>query len=222
MGARVATSAVLCDLDGTLIDSLPSLREAYRRFIADHAPDADAPPFERWNGTALRDVVRGLELKLSLEGGHDQLLEQYLALLEHSYVGDAALAPGALALLDDVRGRGVRTAIVTSAPRELTMRVLERCALLERADTIVTGDDVEQAKPSPAGYLEALRRLGVAADEAIAIEDSRAGVQAAIAAGLRCIAIASAGAEPDGAWITASGAQASPDLADALELLRGA
>ena len=220
MGARVATSAVLCDLDGTLIDSLPSLREAYRRFVADHAPDADAPPFERWNGTALRDVVRALELELGLDGGHDQLLEQYLALLEHSYVDHSALAPGALALLDDVRARGARTAIVTSAPRELTMRVLERCGLLERADTVVTGDDVEQAKPSPAGYLEALRRLGVAADEAIAVEDSRAGVQAAIAAGLRCIAIS--GKAADGAWIAASGAQASPDLADALELLRGA
>ena len=220
MGARVATSAVLCDLDGTLIDSLPSLREAYRRFVADHAPDVDAPPFERWNGTALRDVVRALELELGLEGGHDQLLDQYLALLEHSYVGHSALAPGALALLDDLRARGVRTAIVTSAPREMTMRVLERCGLLERADTVVTGDDVEQAKPSPAGYLEALRRLGVAADAAIAVEDSRAGVQAAIAAGLRCIAISAT--EADGGWITASGAQASPDLADALELLRGA
>jgi sugar-phosphatase len=220
MGARVATSAVLCDLDGTLIDSLPSLREAYRRFVADHAPDADAPPFERWNGTALRDVVRGLELELSLDGGHDQLLEQYLALLEHSYVGHSALAPGALDLLDDVRARGLRTAIVTSAPRAMTMRVLERCALLDRADTVVTGDDVDQAKPSPAGYLEALRRLGVAADNAIAVEDSPAGAQAAIAAGLRCIVIAGDGT--DSAWITASGAQASPDLADALELLRGA
>lgn len=220
MGARVATSAVLCDLDGTLIDSLPSLREAYRRFVADHAPDAVAPPFERWNGTALRDVVRALELELGLDGGHDQLLDQYLALLEHSYVGHSALAPGALDLLDDVRARGVRTAIVTSAPREMTMRVLERSGLLERADTVVTGDDVEQAKPSPAGYLEALRRLGVAAGEAIAVEDSPAGVQAAIAAGLRCIAVC--GDEADGAWITASGAQASPDLAAALELLRGA
>ena len=220
MGARVATSAVLCDLDGTLIDSLPSLREAYRRFIADHAPDADAPPFERWNGTALRDVVHELERELGLDGGHEALLEQYLALLEHSYVGHSALAAGALTLLDDVRSRGVRTAIVTSAPRELTMRVLERCALTERADTVVTGDDVEQAKPSPAGYLEALRRLGIAADEAVAIEDSRAGVQAAIAAGVRCIAIS--GAQADSGWITASGAQASPDLAHALELLRGA
>lgn len=220
MGARVAIGAVLCDLDGTLIDSLPALREAYRRFLADHAPDADAPPFERWNGTALRDVVGGLELELGLRGGREALLERYLALLEDSYARRSALAPGALALLDDVRARGVRTGLVTSAPRGLTLRVLERCELTARLDAVVTGDDVAQAKPSPEGYLEALRRLGVAADAAVAIEDSQAGVQAAIAAGLRCIAIA--GAEADGAWIAASGAQASPDLADALELLRGA
>lgn len=210
----------MCDLDGTLIDSLPALREAYAQFLAAHAADAaTAPPFERFNGTALRDVVRELERELSLDGGHDALFAQYLAILERGYAPHAALAPGALALLDDVRDRGARTAVVTSAPRALALRVLEGCGLLERLDAVVAGDDVAAGKPSPLGYLEALRVLGVDARDAIAIEDSPAGVQAAIAAGVRCIAVA--GPDEDRGWIPASGAQASSDLAAALELLPG-
>lgn len=221
VGAPVGPGAVLCDLDGTLIDSLPVLREAYAQFLAAHAADATtAPPFERFNGTALRDVVRDLERELSLDGGHDTLFAQYLAILEQGYAPHAAIAPGALALLDDVRGRGARTAVVTSAPRALALRVLESCGLLEHVDAVVGADDVAAAKPSPLGYLEALRVLGVDAGDAIAIEDSPAGVQAAIAAGVRCIAVAGPG--EDRGWIAGSGAQASTDLGSALELLRAA
>jgi HAD superfamily hydrolase (TIGR01509 family) len=221
MGAGLGIRAVLCDLDGTLIDSLPALRDAYRQFLAERAPGATSPPpFERWTGTALRDVVRELALELELQHGPEELLAHYLAVLERSYVLHAASAPGALALLDELRARGIRTAVVTSAPRDLALRVLDRCDLLRRIDAVVAGDDVDDAKPAPLGYLEALRRLEVPAEQAIALEDSRAGVQAAVAAGVRCIALDGTGA--DSAWIQTSGAQASRDLAGALELLRSA
>jgi beta-phosphoglucomutase-like phosphatase (HAD superfamily) len=53
----------------------------------------------------------------------------------------------------------------------------------------VTADDVPHSKPAPDVYLLAMAQLGIKADEAIAIEDTAAGAQAAVAAGLRCIAI---------------------------------
>jgi HAD superfamily hydrolase (TIGR01509 family) len=56
-------------------------------------------------------------------------------------------------------------------------------------DAIVTSDDVMHAKPAPDIYLEVCRRLGVAPGEAVALEDSAAGIAAAKAAGLTCIAV---------------------------------
>jgi beta-phosphoglucomutase-like phosphatase (HAD superfamily) len=58
-----------------------------------------------------------------------------------------------------------------------------------RFHTVITGTEVPDLKPSPAVYLEVLRRTGCAPERAVAVEDSGNGVRAAVAAGLRCLAV---------------------------------
>ena len=216
MGARLGVEAVLLDLDGTLIDSIPALRDAYGRFLDVHAPTASPPPFDRWNGVFLGEVVRILQAELGISGGADELLREYESILEECYVESATSAPGAEALLDELASAQIRTAVVTSGARRLALPVLERAGMMDRFDTVVTADDVARAKPAPDGYLEGLRRLSVSAEDAVVIEDGLLGVQAAVAAGLRCIVLAEAGAP----WIAESGAIAViGDLGEALEAL---
>jgi beta-phosphoglucomutase-like phosphatase (HAD superfamily) len=87
-----------------------------------------------------------------------------------------------------LQGR-TRQAIVTGASREHVNLTHRSTGLLPFFECIITSEDYECAKPHPDAYLAALRRMGIAADEALAIEDSPRGANAALAAGLRCLVI---------------------------------
>ena len=77
---------------------------------------------------------------------------------------------------------------MSSSPASWVRPHLDRLALLDRFDTIVTREDAERSKPFPDLYLTALARLNVPPTGAVAIEDSANGVAAARAAGIRCVA----------------------------------
>ena len=93
------------------------------------------------------------------------------------------LKPGVVELLDFLAGRGLPLAVATSAGRATAEHHLGRAGLLDRFTALATRDDVERAKPHPDVYLEAARRLGVAAERCLAFEDSNIGLEAAHAAG---------------------------------------
>jgi HAD superfamily hydrolase (TIGR01509 family) len=216
LDAPVGVDAVLFDLDGTLVDSLPALREVYRLFLADRVPADAAPPFERWTGTPLADVVASLEADLGLPGGRQALMADYERILGREYVARVELARGAADLVGEVRARGARAAVVTSASRPTALAVLERLALADGLDAVIGAEDAERAKPAPDPYLAALRWLDVPAAKAVAVEDSPGGVAAAVAAGVRCIALADPAAE----WPAVSGATTvAADLPAAREAL---
>jgi HAD superfamily hydrolase (TIGR01509 family) len=96
--------------------------------------------------------------------------------------------PGAVELVERLRGR-TRLGLASNSPRALVDTALATARITDAFDTIVTSDDVMQPKPAPDLYLLACERLGVAPQEALALEDSASGVAAAKAAGLTCIAV---------------------------------
>jgi HAD superfamily hydrolase (TIGR01509 family) len=87
----------------------------------------------------------------------------------------------------------LKKAIVSSSSDAWIDRNLRHRDLLDRFDAIVTANlDPERGKPRPTLYLEALERLGVRAEEAVAFEDSPNGIAAAVAAGIFCVAVPNA------------------------------
>jgi len=94
--------------------------------------------------------------------------------------------PSVTETLDELARRGVRMAIATSSPRWFVEKVLSLYGIYDRFETIVTCDDIVNRKPAPDCYLEALRRCDVAAADAAAVEDSHAGMRAALNAKLYC------------------------------------
>ena len=104
-------------------------------------------------------------------------------------LGLETVRPGVLELLKEARLRGIRVAVASSSPRRWVQGNLERLGIFESFDAVATGDEVPRTKPDPAVYLLALSRLGVAAADAVALEDSPNGVRAAQAAGMRCVAV---------------------------------
>lgn len=173
-------AALLLDLDGTLIDSEPLNRAAYRSFFRSRGwPEPDLSLF---TGRRAEDVFAtepgpwtGVDpLELSAE---------VLALIGPDAVPTPL--PGAAALLAVAASLGVPVAIVTSAGPEWVRRsAVGELAALAEVNVMVTADDVVDGKPDPTGFRLACERLGVAATDAVAVEDSPAGVRAALAAGV--------------------------------------
>lgn len=106
---------------------------------------------------------------------------------------ECAALPGAIETVAACAARGWRIALASNSPAELCRLVLERLGIAGHFDTVVSVDDVELGKPDPAIYLLAASRLGVQPAECLAFEDTPTGARAARAAGMRVVAIPSAG-----------------------------
>ena len=130
----------------------------------------------------------------------------------------AGVKAGAIELLDFLRQHRLPLAIVTSSSQATVKKHLGRAGLLDRFDAIATRDDVVRSKPYPDVYLEAARRLGVAAENCIAFEDSNTGLTAAHAAGTMAIMVPDI--VPPTEEVRAKCLQVVPDLVAVLRLLR--
>jgi HAD superfamily hydrolase (TIGR01509 family) len=105
--------------------------------------------------------------------------------------GAAPLRPGIEQLIDDLTGAGVKLGVATTAGRTWVGELLATLLGSRRAaafEVVITGEDVTRRKPDPEVYLLALKGLGCPAGASVAVEDSAAGVAAARAAGLACLA----------------------------------
>jgi len=122
--------------------------------------------------------------RVELIGGYDLRLDADRAV----DLGDLPLLPGVQELLDVARDRGLRVGLATGNTRAILERRLGRHGVFGRFDAVVTRVEVERGKPHPDIYVEVARRLDVATDACLVLEDSVLGCEAALAAGMRVIA----------------------------------
>jgi putative hydrolase of the HAD superfamily len=99
------------------------------------------------------------------------------------------LMPGVAEYLRDAHRLRLGVGIASSSRRAWVVEHLKRFAIADAFDAIVCREDVAHTKPHPQLYLEAVKRLMVVPEEALALEDSSNGIAAAKAAGLRCVAV---------------------------------
>lgn len=97
--------------------------------------------------------------------------------------------PGVEALLARLASAGIPMAVATSTEAPYACRRLEKAGLLDYFEAVVTRNDVQWPKPHPEPYLLAAKRLGVAVTEAVAVEDSYAGVRSAAGAGMATVMV---------------------------------
>ncbi len=182
--------AVLFDYGMTLVtftyprEALLRMLREVRPWLGEGAPDAE---------TLLRDVLEPIEEELP-DLGEDEV--DYLALYERAWLragmrlspetlyrildleqrcwdGSLRLAPDALATLDGLRGRGLRTAVASNAPfpPEMMHRQVRGTGIASRVDAVVFSSEVGRRKPAPELYLAALDRLGVPPTDALYVGD---------------------------------------------------
>lgn len=190
------TTALIFDFDGLLMDTestmLASWQYEWGQYRLELAADGFFPDH---GGDVTED--RYAALAEAVGPSYDRAASHARRVAHRESLNAALqLAPGIAAWLDEAIELGLRLAIASSSPRDWVTRLLGRVGQLARFHTIVCGDEVEQVKPDPAVYRQALRQLGVAPEQAIAFEDSPHGVASAKAAGLHCVAIPNPHADP--------------------------
>lgn len=188
--------ALLLDLDGTLANTLPLLRDIYWRFVGEVGGSPSEAEFEALNGPPLPEVVRRICTAHEVEGDPAEHLARYEALIETGFPGSAPAA-GAEDLLLHARRLDISCHLVTSNSATRAQAWLEASGLNVHCSVLVSGEDVTRGKPWPEPYRRAIERLDLAADETIAIEDSRSGVQSALAAGIAVLKLGPAGETSD-------------------------
>lgn len=183
-----AISALTFDFNGTLSDDEPILYAIFRELFAERgrplsehdyfavlAGLSDEAIVTTWLGADYPDVA----------GVVAERIARYRArAADGSTIGESTRAAVRYA------AERVPLAVVSGAALAEITPVIEAAGLAPLFEIVVAADAVAHGKPHPEGYLRALEWLGVAADHAVAFEDSEAGVAAATAAGMRCVAVA--------------------------------
>ena len=182
--------ALLFDLDGTLAETDSVHHPTWADLLKPHGYSVDWTFFqERLSGRLNPDIVAELLPDLSEEEGRAMIEAKEADFRERA----AALEPlpGLLDFIGQAKKRGLKTALVTNAPRENVLAVLRALCLDEVFEPVILADEVGVGKPDPAPYLAALDALGVEAGETLAFEDSPSGIASSIAAGIPTVGVAS-------------------------------
>ncbi len=183
-----AVRAVLLDLDGTLLDTAPEIAAAAADMLSELGLDpVDPLRVREFIGKGIPHLVRRtLEASLGRAPDERRVGSAMEGFFFHYAKRNGRMSkpyPGVLEGITELRAKGFALACVTNKTAQFTIPLLEATGLAGFFPVVVSGDTMPKKKPAPDPLLEACRRLGIPALEALMIGDSRNDALAARAAG---------------------------------------
>jgi len=180
--------AVVFDLDGLLLDSEQVWDEVREQLTRERGG--------RWHEGATRDMMgmssvewsRYMHERLGLPEPAAEINAEVVRRMLERYGERLPLLPGAVEAVRRLAARWP-LGLASSSNRELIELALEAAGIAELFRETVSSEEVERGKPAPDVYVEAAKRLGIAPERAVAVEDSHNGILSARAAGMRVIAV---------------------------------
>jgi HAD superfamily hydrolase (TIGR01509 family) len=183
--------AVIFDLDGLLADTEPIWSEATRRLLARRGCLYDAALKPSLMGRHPLEVMRRLCAHYQLEEDPASLVQERVTILRALYQSGVQPLSGARELVHALFAEEVPMAVASGSPGDIVAWVLRALDLSPPLTVFVGSDAVERGKPAPDLFLLAAQRLGAVPAVCVVLEDSTAGIEAARAAGMRCVAVPS-------------------------------
>lgn len=184
--------AALIDMDGVLYDSMKYHTLAWKQMMEENGIQCTREEFYLYEGMTGAATI---DLVWQREFGHPCPEEKRKALYDYKTrifkeIGGNEPMPGAAEMLHTLCRRGIRCVLVTgSGQASLINNVRRDYPGVFGPGMMVTAHDVCKGKPDPEPYLKGLAKAGVAADEAIVIENAPLGARAGVAAGIRTMAV---------------------------------
>ena len=183
--------AVIFDMDGVLTDSEPLICAAAMAMFQERGCQVQPEDFRPFVGTGenryLGGVAERYGLALDIASAKKRTYEIYLSMVPSRL----RAFPGAVAFVQDCRRRGLNTAVASSADWIKVEANLNGIGLPPAGwAAIVTAEDVVHRKPAPDLFLAAALKMSLRPGQCVVVEDAINGIEAARAAGMRCVAVA--------------------------------
>ncbi len=182
--------AVLWDLDGVIVDTSEYHFQSWQQAFQPQGIYFTREHFKHAFGMANIDIIPLIMGKPVPYTTIKAIGDFKEATFRRLIKGNIRALPGVLELLKTLGKSNVPMAIVSSTPRQNIDLILGSLGIAACFEVIVSGDDIDAGKPDPQGYRLGARKLGIAPDYCIVIEDAVVGIEAARAAGMKCIAVA--------------------------------
>jgi beta-phosphoglucomutase len=184
-----STQALLFDLDGTLIDSMPHHHTAWVEWHARRGLKIDADSFfvstaGRSNDEIFKDMLPGTSAaEIAV------LVDEKETLYREFAAPSLALIAGAKDFVQRAKAAGLRLAVCTASTPQNMALAFQRFGIDGWVETVVSPADGLRGKPHPDIFLEAARRLGIAPEYCVVYEDAPLGVEGARRAGMQAVAL---------------------------------
>ncbi|WP_346290272.1 HAD-IA family hydrolase [Sphaerothrix gracilis] len=182
--------AILFDLDGTLADTDPIHFRIWQELLRSHQVEIDHADYQQQiSGRLNADIMADLLPQLSA-AEREQFASDKEARFRELAVHELQPLAGLLPLLAWIDQTGLKTAVVTNAPRQNAHFMLKTLNLAQRFATVILAGELPKGKPDPMPYQEAMRQLQVQPEQTLAFEDSPSGLRSAVAAQVTTVGMA--------------------------------
>lgn len=184
------TKAVIFDLDGLLVDTEVTWHKVFQDVVGEYGHEMSLQEYvENYSGKTIVDnvkrMIQSYELPITYDEGVEKMIAGEVRYLEQG----VDLKKGAKELFTFLKEQGYKIALGSSSTKERAISILSFHQVETYFDEMVSGYEVGRGKPFPDIFLEAAKRLEVAPEECLVLEDSEAGIQAAYSGGIPVICV---------------------------------
>ena len=177
-------------MDGVLVDSEHFICKAAVMMFRELGIDVSPQDFQPFVGMGENRYLGGVAEQRGIKMDIEQVKARTYEIYENIVRGKLSPLPGAHEFISKCRNKGLKLALATSADSiKMEVNLKEIGLSRDSFQTIITGLDVKKKKPFPDIYLKAAKRLGVKPGDCLVVEDAVSGIEAAKAAGCRCLAV---------------------------------
>ena len=181
--------AIIFDLDGVLADSEPCWNQIDTKLLAEYGVSYRGEYHRNVLGVSYRLAVEFYKNAFHISASLEELMRQRGEIAIDFFANRVDLFPSAKMTLEQLREMKLALAVATSSVSASARPLLARTGIKSLFSVVITGDEVQQGKPHPDIYLRTAKKLGIAPEACLVIEDALAGIAAAKAANMRVAAI---------------------------------
>jgi len=177
---------LIFDMDGVILDSEPLHQEARELMYAEYGIKTDntlPDPVGKSSSGFWRLVGEKYGFSFDADAMEAEQYSLVAMLAEKKHTEPNS---GLINILELAKVNGIKTGVASSSSRQLVSRILDLLGIQQYFDVVVCGDEIANKKPAPDVYKKVLELAGASPCDAVAIEDSDAGIKAAKSAGIYC------------------------------------